>query len=157
MGVIAAAVLLAGVAACSGSPAKDAGASNSPSPVASTPFETPSASATPTAVTDGTGGTGESSKFTASTVVTGLTNPFEITTGPDGWLWTTERNGKIDRIDPKTGKVNLLVAVDDLFTLDGGGGMLGLALHPDLLKSSKNQYVYTAYSTTRTARRIRWR
>jgi len=143
IGVIAAAVLVAGVAACSGSPAKDATASNSPSPAAS--VETPSVSPT-SDNPDGTQGIGESSKFTASTVISGLTNPFEITFGPDGWLWTTERDGKIDRIDPKSGRVNTLITVDDLFTLDGAGGMLGLALHPDLGKGDDDQYVYTAYS-----------
>lgn len=149
IGVLAAAVLLAGVAACSGGPTNNATASNSPSPTVTLPVESPepseAASPTPSS-SDGGAGAVESTKFTESTVISGLTNPFEITFGPDGWLWTTERDGKIDRIDPKTGRVNLLVAAGDLFTLDGAGGMLGLALHPDLLKGKDNQYVYTAYS-----------
>jgi PQQ-dependent dehydrogenase (s-GDH family) len=160
IGVLAAAVLMAGVAACSGSPSDDATASNSPSPTVTLPVEspepsdTPSESPSPTASsTDGGAGAAESAKFTESTVISGLTNPFEITTGPDGWLWTTERDGKIDRIDPKTGRVNLLVTVNDLFTLDGAGGMLGLALHPDLGKGTDNQYVYTAYSYDPTGKK----
>ena len=73
--------------------------------------------------------------------------------GPDNWLWTTERDGKIDRIDPDGGQTITLVAVKDLFTIDGAGGMLGLALHPDLGKGKDNQYVYTAYSYDPTGKK----
>ena len=42
--------------------------------------------------------------FSESVLATGLEMPWEITLGPDKFLWVTERMGKrVSRIDPATG------------------------------------------------------
>ena len=41
--------------------------------------------------------------FAVDVLTTELSDPFEITFGPDGWIWTTERTaGRVTRVDPET-------------------------------------------------------
>ena len=43
----------------------------------------------------------DSASWRGRVVASGLANPFEITVGPDGWIWTTERtSGRVYRIRP---------------------------------------------------------
>ena len=43
--------------------------------------------------------------FSGEVLTTGLESPWEITWGPDGFLWITERVGKrVTRVDPTTGE-----------------------------------------------------
>jgi PQQ-dependent dehydrogenase (s-GDH family) len=86
-------------------------------------------------------------QFTQSVVAQGLDNPWEITLGPDGMLWTTERTGKrISRIDPATGEQTVAITIDEISAPGGQDGLMGLALHPELGKGTGNDYVYTAYT-----------
>ncbi len=85
--------------------------------------------------------------FTQTTVISGLQNPWEITLGPDGMLWTTERTGKqISRIDPATGEQQVAIVIDEISAPGGQDGLMGLALHPELGTGTGNDYVYTAYT-----------
>jgi glucose/arabinose dehydrogenase len=91
----------------------------------------------------------DSTVVTARNVITTLDVPWEILWGADGWIWTTERYGRVSRIDPDNGTQDVLA---DLSTGNGGpvvnnneGGMLGMALHPDFPDSS---YVYIVYEYT---------
>src|SRR4051812_48962927 len=44
--------------------------------------------------------------FTRRVLVRGLANPWEITWGPDGYLWVTEKTtGRVDRVSPSDGTV----------------------------------------------------
>lgn len=88
-----------------------------------------------------------------------LSDPWEVTCGPDDFLWVTEAKGyRVLRIDPASGKRQVLLDLSknknfpryDLIPdeQDGGkpwpqGGLMGLALHPSLLKGKP--YVYLAY------------
>lgn len=88
-----------------------------------------------------------------------LSDPWEVTYGPDGFLWITEAKGyRILRINPRNNKRQVLADLSGLREFprydkipdqqDGGkpwpqGGLMGLALHPDLLKDKP--YVYAAY------------
>lgn len=97
--------------------------------------------------------------FTARVVARQLSDPWEITYGPDNYLWVTEAHGyRVSRIDPATGtkKVLLDLSHERLFPrydkvpdqVDGGkpwpqGGLMGMALHPQLLQGKP--YVYLAY------------
>ena len=86
-------------------------------------------------------------QFTESVIITGLDNPWEITLGPDGMLWTTERTGKtISRIDPATGEQHEAITIDEVSAPGGQDGLMGLALHPELGQGTGNDYVYTAYT-----------
>lgn len=86
-------------------------------------------------------------RFQKRVVVSGLEGPWEITWGPDGMLWTTERTGKrIVRVNPATGEKKVAITLDEVSAPGGQDGLLGLALHPDLLKGTGNDYVYASYT-----------
>jgi PQQ-dependent dehydrogenase (s-GDH family) len=84
--------------------------------------------------------------FEKRVVATGLGNPHNMVFGPDGYLWITEQIGKrISRIDPQSGKVVVAAEVNDaVHAKDAQDGLLGLALHPDLLKQRGRDYVYVS-------------
>ena len=89
----------------------------------------------------------ETKRFRKNVLVSGLAGPWELTWGPDNMLWVTERTGKrITRVDPSTGKLSVAVTIDEVFAPGGQDGLLGMALHPELLKGTGNDYVYAAYS-----------
>jgi aldose sugar dehydrogenase len=60
----------------------------------------------------------------------GLNYPWEILWGPDNHIWMTEREGRISRVDPGTGKVTALLQVPGTVA-KGEGGLLGMVLHPN--------------------------
>ncbi len=87
-----------------------------------------------------------------------LSDPWEITCGPDNQVWVTEAKGyRVSTIDPATGRKTVLLDLtnerafpryDKLAEKAGNkpwpqGGLMGLALHPGLLKDKP--YVYLSY------------
>ena len=83
--------------------------------------------------------------FTKRVVATGLGNPYEIVWGPDGFLWVTEKSGlKVTRVNPTTGARTTVLTVPDAVSA-GQAGVLGLALHPLLLRHLGRDYVYVSY------------
>jgi PQQ-dependent dehydrogenase (s-GDH family) len=85
--------------------------------------------------------------FTTRVVAAGLGNPWEITWGPDGFLWVTERSAfRVTRIDPADGSKHVALTLEDAYQSVDQDGLLGLALHPDLLKGRERDYVYIAYT-----------
>lgn len=88
-----------------------------------------------------------SKQFRKTVVTSGLAGPWEVTWGPDSKLWVTERTGKrITRIDPATGERNVAITIDEVSSPGGQDGLLGMALHPDLLKGKGADYVYVFYT-----------
>src|SRR5689334_2843720 len=84
-------------------------------------------------------------KFTARVVASGFEDPWEVTYGPDGWLWITERVGKrVVRVNPADGTRKVAATIDDVHQELAQDGLLGLALHPQLLRGSN--YVYVMYT-----------
>lgn len=98
-------------------------------------------------------------------VVTKLANtdqlvsfPNEITYGPDGWLWITERatntnddsvtGERVVRVHPDTGvKTEMLDLHNEVYSAAGQDGLMGMAIHPDLytnINTTTNNYVYLA-------------
>ncbi len=54
--------------------------------------------------------------FTTRVVTTGLEDPFEVTWGPDGYLWITERIGKrVVRVNPADGRRKVAVTIDEVY------------------------------------------
>jgi PQQ-dependent dehydrogenase (s-GDH family) len=103
-----------------------------------------------------TGPLGE--KFSVRLVANKLGDPWEITYGPDQQLWVTESKGyMVSRINPATGKKSVLLDLntnrefpryDKMGKASGGkpwpqGGLMGMALHPQLLTGKP--YVYLMY------------
>jgi PQQ-dependent dehydrogenase (s-GDH family) len=87
-----------------------------------------------------------SGNFAMRVVTSGLANPFQVTWGPDDYLWITERTaGRVTRVRPSDGSTMAAIAMSDVLA-DGPGGLLGMALDPGLLKRTGNDYVYVAYT-----------
>ncbi|MEP6750736.1 MAG: PQQ-dependent sugar dehydrogenase [Bacteroidota bacterium] len=93
---------------------------------------------------------------------TGLTTPWEITYGPDGYLWVTDAKAyKVYRMDPVTGTKTLILDLSETSTFTPSsfrrtftgsqnpwpqGGLAGLAIHPDFMNvSTPKKYVYISY------------
>lgn len=86
-------------------------------------------------------GSGEAGLKT-SVLVDGLNYPWEIIWGPDQYIWMTERNGRVSRVNPANGKLTALITIPEV-AANGEGGLLGMALHPDF----RNQpLVFVAYN-----------
>lgn len=95
-------------------------------------------------------------------VTNGLSFPWEITWGPDNYIWCTERTGKrVTRIHPSTGVKTTAVTIAEVYQTAGQDGLLGMALHPNLLRGTNEDYVYVAYTYsingTDAGRRVRIR
>jgi PQQ-dependent dehydrogenase (s-GDH family) len=96
--------------------------------------------------------------FSVRLVANKLSDPWEIIYGPDNELWITESKGyRVSRINPETGKKTVLLDLsgqrefpryDLMGKASGGkpspqGGLMGMALHPQLLNGKP--YVYLMY------------
>jgi PQQ-dependent dehydrogenase (s-GDH family) len=91
--------------------------------------------------------------FDMTVVATDLAGPWEITWGPDNYLWVTERTtGRILRINPEDGKKSTAITLPEVSAPGGQDGLLGLALHPGLLQGTGEDYVFTAYTYVDKAR-----
>ncbi|MEZ4640021.1 MAG: PQQ-dependent sugar dehydrogenase [Caldilineaceae bacterium] len=85
--------------------------------------------------------------FDMTVLVEGLNSPWEIAYGPDDHLWVTERSGRrVLRVAAQSGQVSTAVTIDEVIFEDGMAGLQGMALHPELLQGTGNDYVYVAYS-----------
>ncbi len=78
-----------------------------------------------------------------NTVITGLDIPWEVLYGPDGWLWVTERYGRVSRVNPETGEQDIILDHSGVVVQQGESGMLGMALHPDFPEDPRVYIVYT--------------
>jgi PQQ-dependent dehydrogenase (s-GDH family) len=88
--------------------------------------------------------------FTSRTVANGLENPWDIVWGPDDHLWITERTGfRVTRLNPATGAKRVALALEDVFQSVVQDGLLGIALHPDLLRGRGADWVFLAYTYDR--------
>jgi PQQ-dependent dehydrogenase (s-GDH family) len=99
--------------------------------------------------------------FASRVVASGFEDPWEVTWGPDGFLWITERTGRrVVRVNPADGNRSVAVTIDEVYQTLAQDGLLGLALHPDLLRGSDFVYVmytYDADSGPDTERRAKIR
>jgi len=91
-------------------------------------------------------------------LVTGIVVPWEILWGPDDHIWCTERRGKILRIDPQGGNVQVVLDLMSAVNVGQGNqgerGMLGLAMHPDWNNTPKVFVVHTYASSGSTRERL---
>lgn len=86
--------------------------------------------------------------FAKTVVASGFASPHNMVLGPDGQLWLTEQTGKrVLRVDPASGKKTVIATIDEVVSSDKAqDGLLGLVLHPDLLKKRGHDYVYVSFS-----------
>ncbi len=92
------------------------------------------------------GGAPRSSEpFIFRVLATGLADPWEITWGPDGFLWVTEKMGKkVTRVNPSDGSKTTVITIADVYTSESQDGLLGMAFQPNFLKG--NNGVHLAYT-----------
>jgi len=97
--------------------------------------------------------------FVKRVVADRLSDPWEITYGPDAFLWVTESKGyRVIKINPATGARSVLLDLNNAKNFsrydqeknENGegkpwpqGGLMGLALHPQFLDGKP--YVYLSY------------
>lgn len=80
-------------------------------------------------------------------VIEGLQNPWEISWGPDDRLWVTERSGKrVVRVNVTDGSRVEALSIPEAHQSSAQDGLLGMALHPELLQGRGTDYVYLAYT-----------
>lgn len=85
-------------------------------------------------------------KIATEVVATNLDTVWELVWSPDGFLWMTERAGRVSRLNPQTGAVT---PVADIPVAESGeGGLMGLALHPDF---PDQPWVYLAHTYRSTS------
>ena len=97
---------------------------------------------------------GQNETFTMSQIGSNnlLNNPWDLHYGPDNYLWVTERTtGVIVRINPANAQRDNLIQIPDASSTAGQDGLLGMALHPELLTT--NPYVYVSYTYLVTGQR----
>lgn len=88
--------------------------------------------------------------FNRRVVAANLGNPWEVTWGPDDRLWVTERTTfRVIRVNPADGAIKVALTLDDVYQRVEQDGLMGLALHPDLLRGKGLDYVYLAYTYDR--------
>ncbi len=80
-------------------------------------------------------------QFNVTTVVTGLSTPWDLVWGPDGMIWVSERGGRISRVDPTSGQRTTAGALT--VREYGESGLMGIALHPDF---AHEPYLYAMHS-----------
>jgi PQQ-dependent dehydrogenase (s-GDH family) len=84
----------------------------------------------------------------------------EITYGPDGFLWITERVGKkMVRVNKTTGAITTMIDLSaQVYQTAGQDGLLGFAIHPALyanVATTTNNYVFIAYTYNSSGRKLR--
>lgn len=85
--------------------------------------------------------------FSYRVLTSGLSSPWEITSGPDGQLWITEREGrKVVRVNPSDGSVSTVADIPEVYAAAGQDGLLGMAFHPGFLQRRGTDFVYLAYT-----------
>jgi PQQ-dependent dehydrogenase (s-GDH family) len=90
---------------------------------------------------------GDNSLFSSRVLTSGLDNPWAMRWGPDDQVWLTERtSGEVTRIEPTSGSQQVLLTIPDVYTGPQHEGLLGLALHPELLQGTGNDFVYLSYT-----------
>ena len=77
-------------------------------------------------------------------VITGLDVPWEMKWGPDGFLWITERDGLVSRINVDTGEKNVILDITNQVWQSSEAGLLGMEIHPDFNNGSP--YVFLVYT-----------
>jgi len=81
-------------------------------------------------------------------VVNNLNFPWEILWGPDNFIWMTERQGRVSRVNPKTGQVVPVATIPDVASTTNFNGLLGMVLHPDFRHSPYVFVIYNYFSAT---------
>ena len=72
-----------------------------------------------------------------------LNFPWEILWGPDNFIWFTEREGRVKRMNPETGQVIPVATITEVASTTNFNGLMGMVLHPQF---NSNPFVYLVYN-----------
>lgn len=84
----------------------------------------------------------------AEVLVNNLDFPWEILWGPDNFIWMTEREGRISRVNPQTGEVIPIFQIPDVVSTTNFNGTQGMVLHPNF---QTTPHVFVIYNYTATS------
>ncbi|WP_247237778.1 PQQ-dependent sugar dehydrogenase [Telluribacter sp. SYSU D00476] len=71
----------------------------------------------------------DSTVLTLSTVASNLNATWDMAWGPDNWIWFTDQDGKVSRLNPETGQIIELLQIQDYYRKRLG--LMSMVLHPD--------------------------
>lgn len=91
--------------------------------------------------------------WSVTTVADGLAHPWSIAVAPDGSLFVTERPGRLNHIDPASGKVRRIGGLPEI-RVQSEAGLMGLALDPDFATNGQLYLCYSTGGTLRAANRL---
>jgi len=80
-------------------------------------------------------------ELTTRVLADNLAFPWDIFVGSDGFIWMTEKSGRISRVNAGTGEVIPLLTIDEVL-LRGEGGLLGMVLRED----GGTSHLFVAYN-----------
>ena len=86
--------------------------------------------------------------LTTQTLTDHLNFPWEILWGPDNFIWMTEREGRISRVNPQTGQVIPVFQIPDVVSTTDFNGTQGMVLHPDFASTPHVFVIYNYFSAT---------
>ncbi|HRH70346.1 MAG TPA: PQQ-dependent sugar dehydrogenase [Flavobacteriales bacterium] len=86
-------------------------------------------------------------EVTVEEMATGLEVPWDLVLGPDGYIWFTQANGEVHRMDAQDGTLELVHTLPDVFEFGFTAGLHSMAFHPDF---SNEPYVYLHYTISST-------
>lgn len=84
---------------------------------------------------------GDPVKLTTRVLADNLSFPWDIFYGSDGFIWMTEKGGRISRVNGETGEIVPLINISDV-QVRGEGGLLGIVLH----ESGNSSHLFVAYN-----------
>lgn len=93
----------------------------------------------------------DSTEIQERVVVSNLEVPWDMTYSPDGWIWFTELSGRISRVHPDTGDLQLIHTVEDVEVFGFSAGMHSIVLHPDF---EQTPHVFVHYLNTQQSSKI---
>ncbi|MEL6256894.1 MAG: PQQ-dependent sugar dehydrogenase [Bacteroidota bacterium] len=88
----------------------------------------------------------DSTELEVSILLDNLVIPWDMHWDPGGWVWFSEREGKISRFQIETGTLQFIHFIEDTYQSSDNSGLHALALHPDF---PAVPYVYAHYTYTR--------
>jgi len=77
--------------------------------------------------------------------------PWDMDWSPDGWLWFSQRDGRVLRLRPENGYLEEVFLIEESFESFENSGLHALALHPDF---PETPYLYVHFTFTWDSSRL---
>ena len=84
----------------------------------------------------------DSTRLLITELAHGLEVPWDLEPGPDDWIYFTEQNGKVSRLNSIDGTIQDLGNIEEVFYRKSSG-LFSLVLHPDF---ENKPYLYFHYT-----------